>query len=159
MSSSLSFKLDTKELDRIIKDADTNADKIVRKLAFKVAGYAKQNAPYITTALRNSIYVKTSRYDGYSKASTAAKSKSEGVETAEHPECKPGEARVGPCVAYGARVEFGFVGKDSLGRNYNQPTHPYLTPAIEQIRKEFNNGTTYREMVDPSVGSDNDWLI
>ncbi len=158
--ASNTWKLNTKELDRIIKDADVNADKIVRKLAFKVAGYAKQNAPYVTTALRNSIYVRTSKQNDYAKASSAAKRANPKVETAELPPAKEGEAHIGPCVTYGARVEFGFVGTDSLGRVYkHRSSHPYLIPAFEQVRKEFENGTTYREMIDQSAGMDNDWLI
>lgn len=37
---------------------------------------------------------------------------------------------VGTNVIYARRVEFGFVGRDSLGRNYNQAGKPYLYPAF-----------------------------
>ena len=157
--SDLEFKLDTTELDRIIRDADVNADKIVRHLAFNMVGYARQLAPYVTTALKNSIYARTSKDDPYNQVAAIVKSKNPKAEIAPLPEPKEGEAYVGPCVAYGARVEFGFVGKDKLGRQYNQATHPYLTPALEKVKTEMQDGTTYREMVDPSIGADNDWLI
>jgi len=39
------------------------------------------------------------------------------------------EARVGPTVVYGRRVELGFDGTDSLGRTYHQPPYPYFAPA------------------------------
>lgn len=43
---------------------------------------------------------------------------------------------VGPTTEYGRRVELGFVGRDSLGRNYNQPPYPYFGPAVEEVRVE-----------------------
>lgn len=33
---------------------------------------------------------------------------------------------------YAARLEFGFVGVDSLGRHYNQPPYPSLQPAVSE---------------------------
>jgi len=35
------------------------------------------------------------------------------------------------------RLEFGFVGEDSLGRLYNQPPYPHVGPALEKIRPLF----------------------
>ncbi|WP_432034427.1 HK97 gp10 family phage protein [Streptomyces antibioticus] len=35
------------------------------------------------------------------------------------------------------RLEFGFVGQDSLGRVYNQPPFPHVGPAVEEIRPLF----------------------
>lgn len=155
MPSELDWKLDTKDLDRIIKDADTNADKIVRRLAFKGAGYAKQNAPVATSALVNSIYVVTNKSDDYASASGKAmgaawKKAGEIRETEPHPKPDNGEARFGPCVNYAEYQEYG---------TSKMAAHPFMTPAFEKLRKEFQDGTTYREMVDPSVGADNDWLI
>ena len=151
----MNWTLDTKEIDRIIKDADTNADKIVRKLTFKGVGYAKENAAVDTSAMRNSVYAVTANEDGYAEASGKAmgaawQQAGEIRETEPHPAPGNGEARFGPCVDYALYQEFG---------TSKMAAHPFMIPAIEQLRKEFNNGTTYREMVDPSVGSDNDWLI
>lgn len=42
-------------------------------------------------------------------------------------------AQVGPSVIYGRRIELGFHGTDSLGRNYNQQSYPYLRPALETV--------------------------
>ncbi|MCS3923827.1 HK97-gp10 family putative phage morphogenesis protein [Methanosalsum natronophilum] len=39
---------------------------------------------------------------------------------------------VGSDVEYARRVEYGFVGVDSKGRNYNQPPKPFLRPAIDE---------------------------
>jgi HK97 gp10 family phage protein len=33
--------------------------------------------------------------------------------------------------AYARRIEFGFVGQDSLGRHYHQAAQPYMRPAYE----------------------------
>ncbi|MEH0586815.1 HK97 gp10 family phage protein [Streptomyces sp. B21-106] len=35
------------------------------------------------------------------------------------------------------RLEYGFVGADSLGRIYNQPPYPHVGPAVEEIRPLF----------------------
>lgn len=44
------------------------------------------------------------------------------------------EVVVGTDVPYARRIEYGYVGKDSLGRNYNQPAQPYLRPAYDETR-------------------------
>jgi hypothetical protein len=41
---------------------------------------------------------------------------------------------IGSTVVYAARVEFGFVGKDSLGRTFNQPAKSYLRAGILAAR-------------------------
>ncbi|MFD7995513.1 HK97 gp10 family phage protein [Streptomyces mexicanus] len=37
---------------------------------------------------------------------------------------------LGTDLPYGRRLEFGFVGADSLGRVYNQPPFPHVQPAL-----------------------------
>lgn len=39
---------------------------------------------------------------------------------------------VGTTSPQGRRLEFGFSGLDSLGRNYNQPAFPHVAPAIAE---------------------------
>jgi hypothetical protein len=41
------------------------------------------------------------------------------------------EVRVAPTTVYGRRIELGFSGSDSLGRNYSQPPFSYFTPGYE----------------------------
>ncbi|MFG2143665.1 HK97 gp10 family phage protein [Streptomyces sp. NPDC048696] len=41
-------------------------------------------------------------------------------------------AEVGTNAPQGRRLEFGFVGVDSLGRHYHQPPFPHLGPAVQQ---------------------------
>jgi hypothetical protein len=45
--------------------------------------------------------------------------------------------RVGTNVVYARRLELGFVGTDSLGRNINQEARPYLRPSLEENRNEI----------------------
>ncbi|WP_432008836.1 HK97 gp10 family phage protein [Streptomyces bacillaris] len=40
---------------------------------------------------------------------------------------------VGTGAPQARRLEFGFVGVDSLGRRYNQPPFPHVGPAVEAI--------------------------
>ncbi|MFE2034277.1 HK97 gp10 family phage protein [Streptomyces scopuliridis] len=47
------------------------------------------------------------------------------------------EAVVGTNKPQGRRLEYGFVGADSLGRIYNQPPFPHVGPAVEHIRPAF----------------------
>lgn len=37
----------------------------------------------------------------------------------------------------GRRLEYGFVGADSLGRVYNQPPYPHVGPAVEAIEPKL----------------------
>jgi hypothetical protein len=47
------------------------------------------------------------------------------------------EAIIGTNKPQARRLEFGFVGVDSLGRIYNQPPYPHVGPAVEEIRPAF----------------------
>lgn len=38
----------------------------------------------------------------------------------------------------GRRLEYGFVGTDSLGRTYNQPPYEHVGPAVSEIDPEFH---------------------
>lgn len=40
---------------------------------------------------------------------------------------------IGTDAPQGRRLEYGFVGTDSLGRSYNQPPFPHVEPAIPGI--------------------------
>ena len=40
-------------------------------------------------------------------------------------------------VVYALRMELGFSGQDSLGRNYDQAPRPFLVPAFERIREDI----------------------
>lgn len=44
-------------------------------------------------------------------------------------------AKAGPTMAYARRVELGFTGPDSLGRNINSRPFPYIEPAYNKLRE------------------------
>ncbi|GAA3371200.1 hypothetical protein GCM10020367_20900 [Streptomyces sannanensis] len=46
-------------------------------------------------------------------------------------------ATVGTNKPQARRLEYGFVGADSLGRVFNQPPFPHVGPAVEEIRPLF----------------------
>lgn len=149
MANNIGFTLDTKMLDAIVRDCDKKAEQILRKLAFEVEGKAKQLAPYDTTALRNSIYTQTDKYDGYDKAVSEVASKRPDAKVHRNPKPGKGEAIVGPCVEYGIYQEFG---------TSKMAAQPYMTPAVEAIRNKFESGETYRELCEPKSKTE-DWVI
>lgn len=69
---------------------------------------AKRRAPFKTGTLRRSIH---SEVSGDRDQATA---------------------EIGTDVPYAARLEFGFEGKDALGRTYHQSPRPYLRPALDE---------------------------
>jgi len=46
-------------------------------------------------------------------------------------------AEIGTAAVQGHRLEYGFVGPDSLGRVYNQPPYPHFRPMRDQIEHEW----------------------
>lgn len=44
---------------------------------------------------------------------------------------------VGTNKAQARRLEYGFSGTDSLGRNYNQPPYPHVRPSTDEIEKQY----------------------
>lgn len=45
--------------------------------------------------------------------------------------------QVGTNAPQGRRLEFGFVGTDSLGRTYNQPPYEHVGPAVDETEPKF----------------------
>jgi len=50
------IRLDTRVLDRMAKDLDRNADRVIASIAHQVEAEAKQLAPVDTGALKNSLH-------------------------------------------------------------------------------------------------------
>jgi hypothetical protein len=48
------------------------------------------------------------------------------------------ECTIGTSAPQGRRLEFGFVGPDSLGRIYNQPPFPHVQPALGPIEEALH---------------------
>ena len=90
---------------------------VVRKTTFDIQALAQVLVPVDTGALKNSISVEVGDTEGV----------------------------VYTNMAYAARIEFGFVGADSLGRVYNQAPQPYLTPAVEAARPGFIEALSHLE--------------
>jgi hypothetical protein len=38
---------------------------------------------------------------------------------------------------FAARLEYGFIGTDSLGRHYAQPPHPHFRPAADTVGPQY----------------------
>lgn len=51
------------------------------------------------------------------------------------------EVATGTDVEYAARIEFGFMKADKLGRHYSQPAQPYMRPAYDHKKGEAENET------------------
>lgn len=132
------LRIDTKQLDKIVKNLDTSTEKVIRAVALEIESGAKQAAPVDTGALRSSIYTVTKKEDGYEKARSVVDGINARVATAAHP--KPSGkviAHVGPCVEYAAYVELG---------TSKMSARPYLMPAVEREVTRINDGSKWREM-------------
>jgi HK97 gp10 family phage protein len=118
-------------------DFKWNGDKVLAAIEKKDAALirvgmdiqeaAKQNATRSvkTGNLRGSI-----NYALSNSASPVASPAKQGDGLSPHGQ--KDEVWIGTNVKYARRIEYGFVGKDKLGRNYNQAAQPYLRPAVEQ---------------------------
>lgn len=51
---------------------------------------------------------------------------------------------IGSSSPYARRLEFGFVGADSLGRVYNQGPRPWLAPSVPEIEEALVSGIISR---------------
>lgn len=127
-SAALSAKLKT--LEKAVRNKAIEQSLVAGALL--VANQAKENAPYRTGTLRRSIHI-----GGHTKLTPDYQSKSEDQGMYGSVGLPQGTAvRVGTNVPYGRRVEFGFTGADSLGREYDQAGNPYLTTAFEEKKDE-----------------------
>jgi HK97 gp10 family phage protein len=111
----MGVKIDKSGLDRLRKNADGNASKMVRSLAFQVEALAKQDSPKDTGTNASTIYTKTS-------ANEAAPANS----TSELPNPPEHTAYVGPSTEYGIYLELG---------TENMAARPYLVPALRRVEK------------------------
>ena len=106
---SIEYKLDTKELDRILKNMPAKRSKIIRKTAFKIEERAKKLAPVALGALMNSIFTKTEKSSGYGDAVTGARESNPDVNFIPESEfpVPEGGAIIGAAVEYAVFVELG----------------------------------------------------
>jgi len=104
------------KMKRFIRYSKTEASAITKTYGTKLEQTVKRNASgrpgpnVITGAYRESIHA---------------------VNTG------PYEVTVGTGAVQAMRLEFGFVGVDSLGRHYQQPPFPHFTPARDEIAPQY----------------------
>lgn len=105
----------------VMRKAQQSAKATVREAAALIEGEMKALVPVDTGALRDSIHIEE-RADGPFH-----------FEVSVHPAELAGN-KWGLEPAYARRIEYGFVGTDSRGRNYHQAAQPYVRPAIDHTR-------------------------
>lgn len=122
--------LDTKRLNRILKNLPGNTQNAVGTVAFAVERRAKMKAPVDTGALRASIYTRLgTRKDGFDRAAQAAGGRNTDANLTELPPPKnETTAHVGPAVNYAIFQEFG---------THNQAAQPFLLPAVREVEREL----------------------
>lgn len=123
-------ELDTRRLNRILKNLPGNTSNAVGRVAFSVERKAKMKAPVDTGALRASIYTRVgTRRDGFPQATAGVSSRDRDEQLVELPEPENNHtAHVGPAVTYGVDVELG---------THRQAAQPYLTPAVRETEQEL----------------------
>lgn len=109
---------------------------LVRKAAFDIQAWAAGAAPVDTGFLKSSIYVVTSDSSTYGMGVTDGGPNAELLDEVDRPE-SPTEAIVAVGANYGLYQEFGTV---------NMSAQPYLTPAVEAVRPQFEASLEMLEM-------------
>lgn len=98
--------------------------------ALKIVNAAKRNAPVVTSTLRRSIHI-----GGHTALTGALEGNAKDLGKGEM-SAQRVNIRIGTDLSYAARIEYGFTGRDSRGRNYDQPPKPYLRPAFDEHKDE-----------------------
>lgn len=100
-------------------------DQAVRKAAFDLAAHAKDLAPVDTGALKNSIWVLTSKDSTYGEALQAALARNPKAQAVSPPAVPPpGTAYVGAGVHYAVYVEYG---------TRRMAARPFMRPAADAV--------------------------
>lgn len=123
----LEFRVDTKELDDLIKDLGIfrvrtrisvrntmrrYADRFQREVIANASG--RPGPKQVTGKYVNSIYAKRGKDADNNYTIT-----------------------IGSDAPQAARLEYGFMGKDSMGRTYAQPPYPHFEPAKAKLEPEM----------------------
>jgi HK97 gp10 family phage protein len=110
-------------MDGLAATISEAADERLYALGKKIAQEASSNAPKLTGALSESIYVTTTKQSTYGGAAGTAEDLRPG-HLLDEASASQHEALIGPCQDYGADVEFGTL---------HQRAQPYLVPAAESV--------------------------
>lgn len=116
------FELD---ISKWCDDTDAKLQLFAKAFALRMTAEIRMNTPVLTGRLRSSIQPITNLSSW-----------------------EPGEPIViGTNVEYARRIEYGFVGQDSLGRHYNQPGRHMFAMAIarapeiaDEVLRDINHG-------------------
>lgn len=122
---------------KIIKNISGKTEDALVVVAALGAGFVskqiRKNKSIVTSNLINSITYSTNKVQRMNAGKTDG-------QMLEKPERLT--AKIGTTVVYAARVEFGFIGKDSLGRTYNQAAKSFLRVGLlsnkMKLQKAFN---------------------
>lgn len=122
-------------LPELAAKLEETVSKVVRKTAFDIQAMAAAAAPVDTGFLKNSIYVVTGDGEStYGRAQEPSGSQ-QLLPEVDHP-AKKTEAIVAVGAEYGLYVEYGSV---------HGPAQPYLTPAAETMKTQFEHAMRHLE--------------
>ena len=111
--------------------------------ALLVSNKAKENVRFITGTLKRSIHVGNHTAESAPDFTPNDVGGNYGDVAGKKVSGHSATLLVGTNLAYAARIEYGFVGADSLGRVYNQAAQPYLRPAAaseeKAVKKEIGD--------------------
>lgn len=93
---------------------------VSKKAPAKIAAVNAAMAPQLEQAIRSRAPVATGAY----RASIMARATARGIEASSD-------------APQAARLEYGFVGVDSLGRHYAQSPQPHFRPGLEEFQAEY----------------------
>jgi len=122
----------SRDIQRIGENVRKNEAAIAKLMGNEYKNDVQEIIQYVTGTLRRSVHVEMSEENG-------------------HP-----VALVGSNVAYARRLEYGFVGRDSLGRLYNQAPQPRWRPAFDHNLAKYERmakGLFNREEWDRDVAT------
>lgn len=127
---SASVEINSAVCDKLIATLDDEADKVVRKYAFKIQADSQMAAPVDTGALRNSAFTKTSQGSTYQGAASAARNKNPDarIEDDISEDVDKGQAIIAYPMEYAIYVELG---------TSKMPARSFLTSAAESNKNDF----------------------
>lgn len=120
-------------INGVVKRVDDRVEKALTVIGTAgvshVTARIRKNKSIVSSNLINSITYSTSE-------DQQAVSQGDGKTLSK---AQRGGVKIGTTVVYAPRVEFGFTGTDSLGREYNQPAKSFLRSALLDNKTKLNN--------------------
>ncbi len=132
------------QVDEWVQMTEKRVNAVFRLSTQKVISYMQQNAPYRDGFLRASLVVLVNQEP---PAPNKSQEDALGPYTEAYMQLQIANAVAGDRITasytmeYARRLEFGFVGTDSLGRHYNQPPRAWTRLAAQQWQKFTEEAT------------------